>query len=441
VIPRATIAAKIADHPCYSERAHDQYARMHVPVAPGCNIQCHYCNRKFDCANESRPGVTTSLLSPEAALARVGTVAAKMPQLRVVGVAGPGEPLANAARTFRTLALIGRRYPQLRLCLSTNGLALLEHVDRIVELGIDHVTITINMTDPEIGARIYPWITFRGRRYTGTRASRILSERQLEGLRALVDRQILCKVNSVLIPGVNDDHLVEVSRTVHKLGAVVHNVMPLASRPEYGTHYARTGQREPTPDEVAGVRARCEAATGDEMRLMRHCQRCRADAIGLLSEDRSGEFTESAAVAITLTDRAEDRVHSLLGEAGNPRGFGLRVGVESFGWTQRYQLSLGAGPASDETVVATGVGPVFVKTRDLPLVEGVRIDYVTRSDDCGFTFHNPSRDWLGPSGLEAASACSSCPTSSPRAVPPARQAPGSERSREAVTAGSPCRGC
>ncbi|MCB1485180.1 MAG: nitrogenase cofactor biosynthesis protein NifB, partial [Hyphomicrobiaceae bacterium] len=47
--------AKIKDHPCYSEEAHHYFARMHVAVAPACNIQCNYCNRKYDCANESRP--------------------------------------------------------------------------------------------------------------------------------------------------------------------------------------------------------------------------------------------------------------------------------------------------------------------------------------------------------------------------------------------------
>ena len=50
---------KIKDHPCYSEEAHHYFARMHVAVAPACNIQCNYCNRKYDCANESRPGVVS----------------------------------------------------------------------------------------------------------------------------------------------------------------------------------------------------------------------------------------------------------------------------------------------------------------------------------------------------------------------------------------------
>ena len=58
----ADVQAKIAEHPCYSADAHHYFARMHVAVAPACNIQCHYCNRKYDCANESRPGVVSKRL-------------------------------------------------------------------------------------------------------------------------------------------------------------------------------------------------------------------------------------------------------------------------------------------------------------------------------------------------------------------------------------------
>ena len=53
------IRAKVQNHPCYSEEAHHYFARMHVAVAPACNIQCNYCNRKYDCSNESRPGVVS----------------------------------------------------------------------------------------------------------------------------------------------------------------------------------------------------------------------------------------------------------------------------------------------------------------------------------------------------------------------------------------------
>ena len=280
------VQAKIANHPCYSEDAHHHFARMHVAVAPACNLQCHYCNRKYDCASESRPGVVSERLTPEQALRKVLAVAAEVPQLSVVGIAGPGDPLANPGPTFQTMELVRRAAPDLRLCLSTNGLALPEHVERIAALGVDHVTVTVNMIDAAIGERIHPWVIWRGRKVRGRDGARLLSERQLEGLAALASRGILCKVNSVLIPGVNDAHLAEVGRAVKRLGAFIHNVMPLISAPEHGTHYGLTGQRGPTAAELEAVQGACEGGT----KVMKHCRQCRADAVGLLGQDRHAEF-------------------------------------------------------------------------------------------------------------------------------------------------------
>lgn len=280
------VEARVRNHPCYSQEAHHHFARMHVAVAPACNIQCHYCNRKHDCANESRPGVTSERLTPDQALRKILAVAAEVPQLSVVGIAGPGDPLANPGPTFEVLERVRRAAPDLTLCLSTNGLALPDHVDRLAALGVGHVTVTVNMVDPAVGERIHPWVLWRGRRVRGLEASRLLSERQLEGIARLGERGILCKVNSVVIPGVNDRHLSEVSRRLRAMGVFLHNVMPLLSAPEHGTHYGLTGQRGPSADELEAVRRACEL----DGQVMRHCRQCRADAVGLLGEDRSGEF-------------------------------------------------------------------------------------------------------------------------------------------------------
>ena len=94
---------KVKNHPCYSEEAHHYFARMHVAVAPACNIQCNYCNRKYDCANESRPGVVSEQLTPEQAVKKVLAVAATIPQMTVLGIAGPGDPLANSGEHLRDL--------------------------------------------------------------------------------------------------------------------------------------------------------------------------------------------------------------------------------------------------------------------------------------------------------------------------------------------------
>jgi nitrogen fixation protein NifB len=290
------ILDRIAKHPCYSEEAHHHYARMHVAVAPACNIQCNYCNRKYDCANESRPGVVSELLTPEEAAHKVLVIAGKIPQLTVLGIAGPGDPLANPEKTFRTFELIAEKAPDIKLCLSTNGLMLPDYVDRIKALKVDHVTITINMVDPEIGTKIYPWVHYRRKRYRGLEAARILHERQMEGLQALQEADILCKVNSVMIPGINDRHLVEVDQEIRKRGAFLHNIMPLISAPEHGTYFGLTGQRGPTPKELKQLQDQC---ADSNMKMMRHCRQCRADAVGLLGEDRSQEFTKDKFMAMT----------------------------------------------------------------------------------------------------------------------------------------------
>jgi nitrogen fixation protein NifB len=282
-----SIRAKVHNHPCYSEEAHHHYARMHVAVAPACNIQCHYCNRKYDCANESRPGVVSELLTPEQAVKKVLAVAANIPQMTVLGIAGPGDPLANPERTLSTFRALSEQAPDIKLCVSTNGLALPDLVDALCEHNIDHVTITINCVDPDVGAKIYPWVFWKNRRIKGRKAAEILIEQQQKGLEMLVERGVLVKVNSVMIPGVNDAHLEEVSKVVKAKGAFLHNVMPLIAEAEHGTFFGVMGQRGPTHEELQALQDTC---AGD-MAMMRHCRQCRADAVGLLGEDRGDEFT------------------------------------------------------------------------------------------------------------------------------------------------------
>jgi nitrogen fixation protein NifB len=302
------IRAKVQDHPCYSEEAHHYFARMHVAVAPACNIQCHYCNRKYDCANESRPGVVSELLTPDQAVKKTLAVAATIPQMTVLGIAGPGDPLANPARTFETFRQLAAKAPDIKLCVSTNGLALPDHVEELSRHNIDHVTITINCVDPDVGAKIYPWIFWQNRRIHGREAAAILIERQQQGLEMLVAKGILVKVNSVLIPGVNDEHLKEVSKIVKAKGAFLHNVMPLIAEAEHGTFYGIMGQRSPNPAELKNLQDACEG----DMNMMRHCRQCRADAVGLLGEDRGDEFTMDKIEAMDIDYEAAMKVRAEL---------------------------------------------------------------------------------------------------------------------------------
>lgn len=266
----------IQGHPCFGGN-HHKNGRMHLAVAPACNIKCGYCTRRHDCANESRPGVTSRLLTPTEALDKVREVMASEllgPMIKVIGIAGPGDPLANR-ETFDTFRMIGEEFPHLIKCMSTNGLLLPEKIDLLEELGLHSLTVTLNTLDPEVGAKIYSHILYHGKRYTGVEGAEILLANQLEGLERAAAYGMTIKVNTVLIPGVNDEQIPRIGRKVKELGAFVMNVMPLIPQADFAN------VAPPTPEELERVRAANEAIIGQ----FKHCRQCRADAVGLIGQD------------------------------------------------------------------------------------------------------------------------------------------------------------
>ena len=272
---------KTAEHPCFTCGG-GRYARMHLPIAPKCSIQCNYCLRKYDCPNESRPGVTTEILTPEAALEKYKQVRAAMPNLKVVGIAGPGDSLANFAETERTLSLIRAFDAEVTFCLSTNGLMLPLYAQRLIELGVTHVTITINAVEPAIGAKIYAYVDYMGKRYTGEAGAGILLGNQLSGLQYLTAHGVICKVNIVMLKDVNDHHIETVVQKVKQLGAKVTNIMQMI--PVKGSAFEKmplVSQKE-----IMAMRTHC----GVYLEQMMHCRQCRADAIGTLGNDVSIEY-------------------------------------------------------------------------------------------------------------------------------------------------------
>jgi len=264
------------DHPCFGGD-HANTGRIHLPVAPGCNIKCGFCERRFDCANETRPGVTSKVLTPEQALERVRLVR-RHPKvgarLKVVGIAGPGDPLANP-NTFETFKLVRQAFPDMHLCLSTNGLLLTEYLDRLVRLGVHSVTVTINALTPETGAKVYEWVRHGGSRLEAEAGAALLLKRQLDGVRYASAAGMMVKVNSVYIAGVNDHETLDLAVKVRDLGADVMNIIPMIPLGIFNN-------LEPPSDAVMElVRNQAESILSQA----RHCRQCRADAVGLIGQD------------------------------------------------------------------------------------------------------------------------------------------------------------
>ena len=318
----------INNHPCFNAEARHKTGRIHLAVAPRCNVQCNFCDRKFDCTNESRPGVTTGVLKPLQALDYLEKVDQKIPNLAVVGIAGPGDPFANPQETMETLELVHAQYPEKLLCVSSNGLSFLEYIPRFAEQNVSHVTITVNAVDPVIGSQIYEWIHYNKKTYFGVEGATLLLQRQTEAVKLLKHYGITVKINTVVVPRVNEHHIDEIAKYVAKLGADVQNCIPLI--PVEGTPFGML--YEPSASTMRTVRAK----TSVHIKQMTHCARCRADAVGLLGDDKSAEakrfitpvkklsFVDKPYIAVTSTDGISINQH--LGEVSDFWIYQLRKG-------------------------------------------------------------------------------------------------------------------
>jgi nitrogen fixation protein NifB len=273
-----------AQHPCFNREARKSAARIHLPVAASCNVQCNFCDRRFDCLNETRPGVTSALLTPQQAVYYLERAVEKLPSIRVVGIAGPGDPFASPQETLETLRLVRRRFPEMLLCVASNGLEIGAYADQLSELQVSHVTLTVNAVDPAVGAQIYAWVRFGYRVLRKEEAAAALLERQRSSIAALKRHGIVVKINTIAMPGINDHHVGAVAREVASLGADLMNCIPLY--PVEGTPFASLGALE--HGKLAEIRQEAAAV----LPQMSHCTRCRADAAGLLGDEQSEELIQ-----------------------------------------------------------------------------------------------------------------------------------------------------
>ncbi|HEX3020337.1 MAG TPA: radical SAM protein [Chitinispirillaceae bacterium] len=266
-------------HPCYNPSAALKHMRVHLPVAPSCNIQCKFCNRYYDCPNESRPGVTSALLSPNQAVAYLEKAIAQLGEINVTGIAGPGDPFSDPELTIETFQLVRKKYPQMLLCVASNGLNISKYAADLKGIGVDHVSVTINAIDPAIGAKIVSWVRYERKMFRGIEGAEILIKNQFDALDELHNRGITVKINCVVIPGINDMHVEEISKTVAAHGASYFNPMPVI--PVNGSEFE--GIEKPEHELMQKVRW----SVSQNLQVLRHCNRCRADAAGLIGNNNS----------------------------------------------------------------------------------------------------------------------------------------------------------
>jgi MoaA/NifB/PqqE/SkfB family radical SAM enzyme len=187
-----------------------------------------------------------------------------------------------------TFRLIREYDSEVTFCIATNGLLLPQYAGQLKEMGVSHVTVTVNAIDPAIGAMIYKHVCYMGRTYTGVEGASVLLANQLAGIRMLSDMGIVCKVNCVVLNGINEHHIFEITKAVAELGVFMTNIMPHI--PVKGSAFEHLERM--TNKEIMSLRQLC----GINIKQMSHCRQCRSDAAGTLDNDTSIELRDDAPV-------------------------------------------------------------------------------------------------------------------------------------------------
>ncbi len=263
-------------HPCFSVSRKYLWTRIHLPVAQGCNVKCIFCDHTIGSAcHTSKPGYAMSLMKPQEAISRTLDELDKNPELKIVAISGPGEPLANEA-TFQTLEGIREENKEVHFCLSTNGILLEEYAFRLMGLGVDSISVSMSAINPEVSMRLYEWLRIEKKMLRGKEMAQTIIARQFAGIRKSVSLGLTVKVNSILLPDINANEMEDLAKQISDLGVILHNIVPLVLT------ITNSHLRLPTRQELDSARL----AASRYIHQFTHCKQCRSDVVGIPGHDR-----------------------------------------------------------------------------------------------------------------------------------------------------------
>ena len=235
-------------HPCWANERRHVWERIHLPVAPLCNVKCSFCDHQIGAScHLPKPGSAARVMSPSEAIMRVRMELERRPNLHIAAISGPGEPLANQ-QTFETLRGIRAFNQDIEFCLSTNGILLSNYVDELLSLDVNTISVSISAVNPATAAKLYEWALYDGRKIYGDEMIQWILQKQIAGIQLASKKGIILKANSIMIPGINDIEIESLAQTLTDLGIKMQNITPLVP-------YANMQKiRVPTSSEIQSAR-------------------------------------------------------------------------------------------------------------------------------------------------------------------------------------------
>ncbi|WP_320007300.1 NifB/NifX family molybdenum-iron cluster-binding protein [Maridesulfovibrio sp.] len=199
-----------SSHPCFGPSSRASVGRIHLPVAPKT-----FARTKF--APESK---LPAAMMPEDAVAMLEDRINSGQKIKVVGITGPGDPLADFDATYKTLKMVRDRYPRMTLCLTTLGIGGEKYAEKLAELNISHITVLVDAADSDTAEKIYAWIRPSTKNIPLPEACKMLMKEQAASIKAFTKAGLTVKVNTTIYSE-NVDQIESIALAVKALGAEI----------------------------------------------------------------------------------------------------------------------------------------------------------------------------------------------------------------------------
>ncbi|MDH3392562.1 MAG: radical SAM protein, partial [Desulfobulbaceae bacterium] len=203
--------------PCRSEEPDGpKPQRLQLPVAVKSNGRSRF----------APPGKPAPAMLPNEVMNWLDGVLSKGTRIETVEISGPGDPLAIPGPTFETLQKIRERYPELPVYLVTIGIGGDKFAQPLANLGIKNIAITVDTVTAATVEQLYAWIRPTNKTIPLATAAKILIDEQAKTVAAFAAAGITVVIRTTVYPGINDDQIESIAKTMAALGASEMELLP-----------------------------------------------------------------------------------------------------------------------------------------------------------------------------------------------------------------------
>lgn len=190
--------------------------RLNLPVAPRANVRTKFAST----------GVTAEAMMPTEAASWLNHALEQGICIQKVGLAGPGDALADPGPAIETLGLIRAEHPEIELGVTTVGLGGEQHAGLLAENSVGEITLLVDAIDPEMVKKLYAWIRPGAKTLPLDKTAGILVDEQARAVSAFKKAGLKVNIRTTVYAGHNDDHIEEVAGCMAGLGAETMTVVP-----------------------------------------------------------------------------------------------------------------------------------------------------------------------------------------------------------------------